>query len=237
MTLNITSLSKKYNDFFAIDNVSLNISKPGIYGLLGTNGAGKTTLMGMILGLILPTKGMIKIFGEEFSHKRSDILKKLNYESPYLDLPKKLTVKQNLIFYSRMYGVKDFLEKIHDLSNKLKINDLLDRQFGSLSAGQKTRVGICKSLVNDPKILLLDEPTASLDPDTSIFIRNFLKKYQKLNKTIILIASHNMHEVEKICSRIIILNKGKIILEGIPKVILENKKLNNLEQLFLKLSN
>ena len=237
MTLNITSLSKKYNDFFAIDNVSLNISKPGIYGLLGTNGAGKTTLMGMILGLILPTKGMIKIFGEEFSHKRFDILKKLNYESPYLDLPKKLTVKQNLIFYSRMYGVKDFLEKIHDLSNKLKINDLLDRQFGSLSAGQKTRVGICKSLVNDPKILLLDEPTASLDPDTSIFIRNFLKKYQKLNKTIILIASHNMHEVEKICSRIIILNKGKIILEGIPKVILENKKLNNLEQLFLKLSN
>ena len=237
MTLNITSLSKKYNDFFAIDNVSLNISKPGIYGLLGTNGAGKTTLMGMILGLILPTKGMIKIFGEEFSHKRFDILKKLNYESPYLDLPKKLTVKQNLIFYSRMYGVKDFLEKIHDLSNKLKINDLLDRQFGSLSAGQKTRVGICKSLVNDPKILLLDEPTASLDPDTSIFIRNFLKKYQKLNKTIILIASHNMHEVEKICNRIIILNKGKIILEGIPKVILENKKLNNLEQLFLKLSN
>ncbi len=237
MTLNITSLSKKYNDFFAIDNVSLNISKPGIYGLLGTNGAGKTTLMGMILGLILPTKGMIKIFGEEFSHERSDILKKLNYESPYLDLPKKLTVKQNLIFYSRMYGVKDFLEKIHDLSNKLKINDLLDRQFGSLSAGQKTRVGICKSLVNDPKILLLDEPTASLDPDTSIFIRNFLKKYQKLNKTIILIASHNMHEVEKICNRIIILNKGKIILEGIPKVILENKKLNNLEQLFLKLSN
>ena len=237
MTLNITSLSKKYNDFFAIDNVSLNISKPGIYGLLGTNGAGKTTLMGMILGLILPTKGMIKIFGEEFSHKRSDILKKLNYESPYLDLPKKLTVKQNLIFYSRMYGVKDFLEKIHDLSNKLKINDLLDRQFGSLSAGQKTRVGICKSLVNNPKILLLDEPTASLDPDTSIFIRNFLKKYQKLNKTIILIASHNMHEVEKICNRIIILNKGKIVLEGIPKVILENKKLNNLEQLFLKLSN
>ncbi len=237
MTLNITSLSKKYNDFFAIDHVSLNISKPGIYGLLGTNGAGKTTLMGMILGLILPTKGMIKIFGEEFSHKRFDILKKLNYESPYLDLPKKLTVKQNLIFYSRMYGVKDFLEKIHDLSNNLKINDLLDRQFGSLSAGQKTRVGICKSLVNDPKILLLDEPTASLDPDTSIFIRNFLKKYQKLNKTIILIASHNMHEVEKICSRIIILNKGKIILEGIPKVILENKKLNNLEQLFLKLSN
>ena len=237
MTLNITSLSKKYNDFFAIDNVSLNISKPGIYGLLGTNGAGKTTLMGMILGLILPTKGMIKIFGEEFSHKRSDILKKLNYESPYLDLPKKLTVKQNLIFYSRMYGVKDFLEKIHDLSNELKINDLLDRQFGSLSAGQKTRVGICKSLVNNPKILLLDEPTASLDPDTSIFIRNFLKKYQKLNKTIILIASHNMHEVEKICNRIIILNKGKIVLEGIPKVILENKKLNNLEQLFLKLSN
>ena len=138
LTLNITSLSKKYNDFFAIDNVSFNISKPGIYGLLGTNGAGKTTLMGMILGLILPTKGLIKIFGEEFSHKRFDILKKLNYESPYLDLPKKLTVKQNLIFYSRMYGVKDFLDKIHDLSNRLKIDDLLDRQFGSLSAGQKT---------------------------------------------------------------------------------------------------
>ncbi len=237
MTLNITSLSKKYNDFFAIDNISFNISKPGIYGLLGTNGAGKTTLMGMILGLILPTKGHIKIFGEEFTHKRVDILKKLNYESPYLDLPKKLTVKQNLIFYSRMYSVKDFLDKIHDLSNKLKISDLLDRQFGSLSAGQKTRVGICKSLVNDPKVLLLDEPTASLDPDTSIFIRNFLKKYQKLNKIIILIASHNMHEVEKICHRIIILNKGKIILDGIPKEILKNKKLKNLEQLFLRLSN
>ena len=237
MTLNITSLSKKYNDFFAIDNISFNISKPGIYGLLGTNGAGKTTLMGMILGLILPTKGLIKIFGEEFSHKRFDILKKLNYESPYLDLPKKLTVKQNLIFYSRMYGVEDFLDKIHDLSNKLNINDLLNRQFGSLSAGQKTRVGICKSLVNDPKVLLLDEPTASLDPDTSIFIRNFLEKYQKLNRIIILIASHNMYEVEKICHRIIILNRGKIILDGMPRVILKNKKLKNLEQLFLKLSN
>ncbi len=237
MTLNIISLSKKYNDFFAIDNINFNISKPGIYGLLGTNGAGKTTLMGMILGLILPTQGQIRIFGEKFSHKRFDILKMLNYESPYLDLPKKLTVKQNLIFYSRMYAVKDFLVKIDDLAEKLKINDLLDRKFGSLSAGQKTKVGICKALINDPKILLLDEPTASLDPDTSIFIRDFLKKYQRFNKTIILIASHNMHEVEKICNRIIILNKGKIILDGMPKEILKNKKLKNLEQLFLRLSN
>ena len=235
MIIEIINLSKKFNNFSAIDNISFKIRNPGILGLLGTNGAGKTTLMGMILGLIQPTFGKIRIFDQEYSFNKYDILKKINYESPYIDLPKKLTVKQNLILYSRLYGVENYLEKIMKLSDSMKILDLLDKKFGNLSAGQKTKVGICKALINSPELLLLDEPTASLDPETSIFVRDFLLNYQKKTQSAIIIASHNMQEVESICDRIIILNKGKIMFDEKTNVLIKKEKSRNLEDLFLNL--
>ena len=235
MIIEIINLSKKYNNFSAIDNISFKIRNPGILGLLGTNGAGKTTLMGMILGLIQPTFGKIRIFDQEYSLNKYDILKKINYESPYIDLPKKLTVKQNLILYARLYGVENHLEKIMKLSDSIKILDILDKKFGNLSAGQKTKVGICKALINSPELLLLDEPTASLDPETSIFIREFLLNYQKKNQSAIIIASHNMQEVESICDRIIILNKGKIMFDEKTNDLIKKEKSKNLEDLFLNL--
>lgn len=235
MIIEIINLSKKFNNFSAIDNISFKIRNPGILGLLGTNGAGKTTLMGMILGLIQPTFGKIRIFDLEYSSNKYDILKKINYESPYIDLPKKLTVKQNLILYSRLYGVENHLEKIMKLSDSIKILDILDKKFGNLSAGQKTKVGICKALINSPELLLLDEPTASLDPETSIFVRDFLLNYQKKTQSAIIIASHNMQEVESICDRIIILNKGKIMFDEKTNDLIKKEKSKSLEDLFLNL--
>ena len=235
MIIEIINLSKKFNNFSAIDNISFKIRNPGILGLLGTNGAGKTTLMGMILGLIQPTFGKIRIFDQEYSFNKYDILKKINYESPYIDLPKKLTVKQNLILYARLYGVENHLEKIMKLSDSIKISDILDKKFGNLSAGQKTKVGICKALINSPELLLLDEPTASLDPETSIFVRDFLLNYQKKTQSAIIIASHNMQEVESICDRIIILNKGKIMFDEKTNDLIKKEKSKSLEDLFLNL--
>lgn len=235
MIIEIINLSKKFNNFSAIDNISFKIRNPGILGLLGTNGAGKTTLMGMILGLIQPTFGKIRIFDQEYPCNKYDILKKINYESPYIDLPKKLTVKQNLILYARLYGVENHLEKIMKLSDSIKISDILDKKFGNLSAGQKTKVGICKALINSPELLLLDEPTASLDPETSIFIRDFLLNYQKKTQSAIIIASHNMQEVESICDRIIILNKGKIMFDEKTNDLIKKEKSKSLEDLFLNL--
>ena len=235
MIIEIINLSKKFNNFSAIDNISFKIRNPGILGLLGTNGAGKTTLMGMILGLIQPTFGKIRIFDQEYSFNKYDILKKINYESPYIDLPKKLTVKQNLILYSKLYGVENHLEKIMELSDSIKILDILDKKFGNLSAGQKTKVGICKALINSPELLLLDEPTASLDPETSIFNRDFLLNYQKKTQSAIIIASHNMQEVESICDRIIILNKGKIMFDEKTNDLIKKEKSKSLEDFFLNL--
>ena len=177
--------------------------------------------MGIILGLIKPTKGEIHLLGKNFLKHRSIILKKINFASPYLDLPKKLTVMQNLVFYSRMYGIFKNAEIIDYLAKKLLIEDLLHREFGSLSSGQKTKVCLCKSLVNSPKLLLLDEPTASLDPETSFFIRGFLSEYQKKHKIIILLASHNMNEIEEICKEVIVLNKGEIVLKGKPSILIK----------------
>ncbi len=234
-SLIVRDLTKSYGDFVAINKISFKVPSNGIFGLLGTNGAGKTTLIGMILGLIKPSSGSISIFEKPFEKNKSYILKRINFESPYVDLPKKLTVKQNLVFYSRLYGINNYLENIEFLSEGLKIEELLNKKFGTLSAGQKTKVGICKSLINSPKLLLLDEPTSSLDPETSIFIRNFLVKYQKKMKSSIIIASHNMIEVEKICERIILLKGGSIVVEGKVNDLLVKKKKRNLEQLFIEI--
>ncbi len=236
-SLHVQNLCKYFGNFKAIDNISFAFPSEGIFGLLGVNGAGKTTLIGMILGLIKPSSGVIKIFGKSFFDNRFSIMKEINFESPYIDLPKKLTVQQILVFYARMYGVKNYMENIFLLAKELKIEKFLNKKFGTLSAGQKTKVGICKCLINKPKVLLLDEPTSSLDPETSISVREFLKDYQKKMKSVIIVASHNMIEIEKICHSIIILKAGKIVLEGNTQELISNYQKENLEELFLTKGN
>ena len=233
-SLELKKVTKQFNKNIALNDINFSLPKSGIFGLLGTNGAGKTTLIGIILGLIDATRGEIFVFEKKLSDFRYDILNKINFSSPYLDLPKKLTVEQNLYFYARLYNVKN-LEIINELSQELKICDLLKKQFGSLSAGQKTKVGLCKALVNSPKLLLLDEPTSSLDPETSFFVRSFLKKYQKNKNISILTASHNMKEVEEICDRVIVLNKGELLIDGIPKDLIQKYNTKNLEEFFLNI--
>ena len=177
--IKVLNLVKYFDEKKIIKNISFSINKNSIVGILGKNGAGKTTLLGMLMGLISPSSGEIEILGENLKLKKNEILKNINFQSPYVDLPKKMTVEQNLFFYSRLYGIKKIKDVIFDLVCQLKMNDLMKKNYGSLSAGQKTKVNLCKALLNSPKLLLLDEPTASLDPETSIFIREFLLNYQK----------------------------------------------------------
>ena len=208
------NLSKTYDNKTVVSNVSINLPYGGIFGVLGKNGAGKTTFLAMLMGLITPSEGEIFIFDKSLKFHKYEILKNINFQSPYVDLPKKITVMQNLIFYARLYDVIDTKKKILKLSEDLFIKDLLDNIYGTLSSGQKTRVNLCKALLNDPKLLLLDEPTASLDVSTSEFIRKYIKSFQKKNNSTILITSHNLEEIEKMCSHIILLDKGKIKFDG-----------------------
>ena len=232
--INVINLVKNFDEQSVIKNISFNVKKNSIVGILGKNGAGKTTLLGMLLGLITPTKGDIFILGKNLKLNKKEILSEINFQSPYVDLPKKMTVEQNLSFYSRLYGVKNFNIVIENLVDDLKIGDLIKKNYGSLSAGQKTKINLCKALLNKPKLLLLDEPTASLDPETSIFIRNYLLEYQKKNSSSILITSHNLDEVQAMCSNIILLKSGEIVSEGNIKQILKNHNYKTLIELFLK---
>ena len=231
--INVVNLVKNFDEQSVIKNISFNVKKNSIVGILGKNGAGKTTLLGMLLGLITPTKGDIFILGKNLKLNKKEILSEINFQSPYVDLPKKMTVEQNLSFYSRLYGVKNFNIVIEKLVDDLKIRDLIKKNYGSLSAGQKTKINLCKALLNKPKLLLLDEPTASLDPETSIFIRNYLLEYQKKNSSSILITSHNLDEVQAMCSNIILLKSGEIVSEGNIKQILKNYNYKTLIELFL----
>jgi len=231
--INVVNLVKTFDEQSVIKNISFNVKKNSIVGILGKNGAGKTTLLGMLLGLITPTKGDIFILGKNLKLNKKEILSEINFQSPYVDLPKKMTVEQNLSFYSRLYGVKNFNIVIENLVDDLKIRDLVKKNYGSLSAGQKTKINLCKALLNKPKLLLLDEPTASLDPETSIFIRNYLLEYQKKNNSSILITSHNLNEVQAMCSNIILLKSGEIVSEGNIKQILKNHNYKTLIELFL----
>ena len=231
--INVVNLVKNFDEQSVIKNISFNVKKNSIVGILGKNGAGKTTLLGMLLGLITPTKGGIFILGKNLKLNKKEILSEINFQSPYVDLPKKMTVEQNLSFYSRLYGVKNFNIVIEKLVDDLKIRDLIKKNYGSLSAGQKTKINLCKALLNKPKLLLLDEPTASLDPETSIFIRNYLLEYQKKNNSSILITSHNLNEVQAMCSNIILLKSGEIVSEGNIKQILKNHNYKTLIELFL----
>ncbi len=237
MYIQIKNLSKKFQDNVAVNNISFNIEKNQTLGLLGPNGCGKTTSIGMMLGLIEPSGGEIIINGKNLNtYKRQDILSKINFASPYIELPKKLTVKQNLEIYGRLYGVKNLVDRINELSDELNLKQFFKKKTGELSSGQKNRVSLAKSLINKPEILFLDEPTASLDPDIGDYIRGYIQSYKSKNQVTILLASHNMSEVERLCDNIIMMKKGEIIDRGTCKEIIKKHGRNNLEETFLKLA-
>ena len=237
MTIQIENLEKKYGNFQAVKNLNFTIKPGSIVGLLGPNGCGKTTTIGMILGLIKPTNGKVLIKGKNVENEsnRIEILEKMNFISPYVELPKKLTVKENLIIYGKMYEVINLNQKINTLIKDLNLDEFKNRKTGELSSGQKNRVSLAKSLINSPEILLLDEPTASLDPDTGDYIRTYIEDYASKNKTTILLASHNMNEVERLCSEVMMMKSGKIIDKGTCESLISKHGRKNLEQTFLKL--
>ena len=237
MSIKIKNLYKNYKGFEAVKNLNFEIKKGSITGLLGPNGCGKTTTIGMILGLIRPTKGEVLINNKdiEIEKNRISVLEKMNFISPYVELPKKLSVKENLIVYGKMYEVKNLQNRINTLCNDLNLKEFLNKKTGELSSGQKNRVSLAKSLINNPEILLLDEPTASLDPDTGDYVRSYIENYAKKNNTTILRASHNMSEVERLCENIMMMKQGKIIDEGTCEELIFKHGRVNLEETFLKL--
>ena len=234
--LEIINLGKNYKEKKAVKDISFKVNQNEIIGILGPNGCGKTTTIGMILGLLKPSYGKVLIDGVDIENKRVELLNQINFISPYIELPKKLTVKQNLNVYGRLYDVKELEKKIEDLTEKLRLSEILHKITGELSSGQKNRVSLAKSIINDPSVLLLDEPTASLDPETGDYVRGFLENYQRENKASIVLASHNMSEVERLCSTVLMMNKGKIIDNGSPKELVSKHGRKNMEEVFLKLN-
>ena len=234
-SIEVINLSKKYNSKLAVNNINFKVNENEIIGLLGPNGCGKTTTIGMMLGLLKPTNGQVLINGINIEKNRITILKKINFISPYIELPKKLKVKQNLIVYGKLYDIKNLDEQIGYLSEKLRIENLLDKYTGELSSGQKNRVSLAKALINNPKVLLLDEPTASLDPETGDFIRSFLENYRKENKISVLLASHNMDEVKRLCNSVMMMKNGNIVDKGTPEELIKKHGRKNLEEVFLKI--
>ena len=237
MKLEVKKLIKKFKSTVAVNNISFEIKKNDTLGLLGPNGCGKTTSIGMMLGLITPTSG--EIFIDEIklnSQNRIKLLSLMNFASPYIELPKKLTVKQNLEIYARLYGVSNKEERIEELVEDLNLNKFLNKNTGELSSGQKNRVSLAKSLINKPKLLFLDEPTASLDPDVGDFVRKYLEKYKKNNELTMLLASHNMKEVERLCNNIVMMKQGKIVDQGTCDELIIKHGRKNLEDTFLKIA-
>ena len=235
-SIKVINLKKSYGTKEAVKNISFEIKENEIIGLLGPNGSGKTTTIGMILGLLKPTSGDVLINGLKIEQNPIEILQKINFISPYVELPKKLTVKQNLIVYGKLYSVRNLNKKIDYLVNKLRLENLLNRVTGELSSGQKNRISLAKAIINDPSVLLLDEPTASLDPETGDFVRTFLENYKKEKKVSILMASHNMNEVTRLCSSIMMMKNGLIIDQGKPNELIKKHGRKNLEEVFLKLA-
>ena len=237
MTIEIKNLNKKYNDILVVKNINFTINKGSIVGLLGPNGCGKTTTIGMMLGLIKPTSGTVFINGQniENENNRTKILKKVNFISPYVELPKKLTVEENLKVYGKLYGVNNLQDKISDLMKQLNLFEFKKRKTGELSSGQKNRVSLAKALINDPEILFLDEPTASLDPDVGDYIRTYLENFASKKDTTILLASHNMNEVERLCNEVMMMKNGKIIDQGTCSSLINKHGRKNLEETFLKI--
>ena len=235
IVIEINNLSKMYKNTLAVKNINFKISKGSIIGLLGPNGCGKSTTIGMMLGLIKPTSGEVLISNKNIEKDRTDLLQKMNFISPYIELPKKLTIEENLKVYGRMYGVKNLKDKIDELMEKLNLVEFKKRKTGELSSGQKNRVSLAKALINDPEILLLDEPTASLDPDVSDYVRGIIENFASNNKKTILIASHNMNEVERLCDEVLMMKNGQLIDKGKSVDLIKNHGRKNLEEVFLKI--
>ena len=234
--IEIKELKKVFNKTIAVDNLNFEIQKGKIIGLLGPNGCGKSTTIGMMLGLIKPTSGSVIINNKNIENNRTCLLEKMNFISPYVELPKKLTVEENLKVYARLYGVKNLKEKIDNLIEKLNLIEFKSRKTGELSSGQKNRVSLAKALINDPEILLLDEPTASLDPDVGDYIRSFIEDYASNKGSTILLASHNMNEVERLCHEVMMMKNGKIIDRGTSSNLINKHGRKNLEEVFLKIA-
>ena len=234
--VNVNNLSKNFSSFEAVKEISFSINESEILGLLGPNGCGKTTTIGMMLGLLKPTSGEVIINGLNVEKNRINLLKKMNFISPYIELPKKLTVKENLMVYGKLYSVNDINNRIDYLTETLRLSEFINKKTGELSSGQKNRVSLAKAVVNDPDILLLDEPTASLDPETGDFVRTFIEKISSEKKMSILLASHNMNEVKRLCKSILMMKDGKIIDRGTPSEIINKHGKKNLEEVFLKLN-
>ena len=237
IAIEIKNLNKKYDEVSAVKDLNFKINKGSIIGLLGPNGCGKTTTIGMILGLIKPTLGNVFINEKNIGNEnnRTNILEKMNFISPYVELPKKLTVEENLIVYGKLYGVNNLQEKIYNLMKELNLLDFKRRKTGELSSGQKNRVSLAKALINEPEVLLLDEPTASLDPDVGDYIRAYIENFASKKNTTILLASHNMNEVERLCHEVMMMKNGEIIDRDTCKNLINKHGRKNLEEVFLKI--
>jgi ABC-2 type transport system ATP-binding protein len=220
----------------AVDDLSFSLDKSSITALLGGNGAGKTTTLSMLLGLLRPSSGSIRLFEQDFIKNRFAVLSRMNFSSPYVDLPQRLTVRENLLVYAKLYGVINPGNRVAEVAESFRIENLLNQRLRRLSSGQKTRVSLAKSLINKPEFLLLDEPTASLDPDTTAWIRELLRQYRDKEGATILFASHDMREVELLCDKALLMKKGKLVEEGTPTQLLEKYNRDNLEDVFLQVN-
>jgi ABC-2 type transport system ATP-binding protein len=234
--IEVHGLTKRYGDVLAVDGIDFAASSGATLGLLGGNGAGKTTTIAMLLGLLLPTSGSIRVLGHDMLHDRFAALARMNFSSPYVSLPQRLTVRENLRVYGHLYNVRGIEKRIAELATELDLGALLDRPAGQLSAGQKTRVALAKSLINRPELLLLDEPTASLDPDTGDLVRSWLERYRADTGCTILLASHNMAEVERLCSHVLMLKQGRVVDQGAPQDLLDRYGRDDLEEVFLDIA-
>src|ERR1700745_241924 len=231
--IEVDRLVKIYGTTRAVDGISFALARGSITGLLGGNGAGKTTTIAMIMGMVMPTSGTVRVLGAEMPRQRYHVLHKMNFESPYVDMPHRLTVRQHLKVLGMLYAVEDLGDRIEALARALDLTEFLDRPTGKLSAGQKTRVALAKALINSPQVLLLDEPTASLDPDTADWVRSHLEQFRKERGATVLLASHNMAEVERLCERVIIMKRGRIEDDDTPQRLLARYGRENLEEVFL----
>lgn len=236
IAIKVENLAKRFGDVVAVDNLSFDAREGEIVGLLGGNGAGKTTTISMILGLLIPTSGSLEVLGTDMLRHRYRVLSRINFSSPYVDLPKRLTSRENLMVYAKLYGVPTPARRLAELAEDLAIDGLLDRPFGELSSGQKTRVSLAKSLLNQPDLLLLDEPTASLDPDTADWVRTYLQNYREKRGATILLASHNMAEVERLCDHVVMMKQGKIVDRASPAELLTKYGRTTLEEVFLDIA-
>ena len=234
--IRVTNLTKRYRDTLAVDDISFTVQRGETVGLLGGNGAGKTTTIAMLLALLVPTAGQISVLGHDMARDRFRALARMNFSSPYVALPQKISVRENLRVYAYLYNVRHVDKRIAELAEELDLNGLLDRPAGKLSAGQKTRVALAKSLINRPDVLLLDEPTASLDPDIGDMVRTWLEQYRAQSGCTVLLASHNMAEVERLCHHVLMMKQGKIVDRGTPAELLSRYNRDDLEAVFLDIA-